>query len=154
MITLLSPFLKFREPLTKRIIIKLIMLRFSRLKGIIITFIETTSLVSKCSKHIIFFCTFSLTYVKRIEVERIFSFSFLNGIGGFMLKSCIKRVELIRIWVLRKETVFLLKSKVRIFLSKRLLEAWSFLFELILSFFPTIQIPRSNLLSSFSKSLL
>lgn len=99
-IVMISTFLKFRESLTKWIMVELIFLRFSCLERIIITFVKTTSLISKGSKHIILLCIFSLTHIKRIEIERVLSFSLLNGIVGFLLIFCIKRIKLMKIRVL------------------------------------------------------
>ena len=98
-IVMISTFLKFRESLTKWIMIELIFLRLPCLERII-TFVKTTSLISKGSKHIILLCVFSLTYIKRIEIERVLSLSLLNGIVGFLLIFCIKRIKLMRIRVL------------------------------------------------------
>lgn len=122
MMVLISTFLKFRKSLTEWVIVELIFLRFSCLERIIIAFVKTASLITKSSKHIILLGVFSLTYIKWVEFKRVLSFSLLNGIVRFLLNLCIKRIKLMGIRVLRKETVFLLKTALGIFFSERLFQ--------------------------------
>lgn len=137
MVSLMLYFLKLRKSLTKRVIIILILLWFSCLKWIIVTFIETASFISKSSKHIVFISVFSLAYIKWIKIERILSFCLLNWIAMHLLIFGIKGIKFLRIWVFRKKTIFLLEATVCISFPKRLFQTW-FLFKLILWFLPAI----------------